>query len=276
METNNLRFISIKELKLLQMDAVHTPQLPSSCKKQKREDDIPAEPSISPQIQQLEQPTKIEILANDFITLVFVEPILDTILNFEKYKCHYFKPSYTHQLFENEIIDFLDVATQESFIKCNLNPSSDGERIIKPNQGPKLLIYIRCDDLTHCTGTTSILQSEEIQLLAHIQPALPTSLVLHHNTDDESELLGESILRNFQRDNLNLFPRISPPGKLLSRFVSPLLGSNKGFSSNCSSFELFLATDKDPGASRLLSNAEKIATWHIETAGIFRTSRINY
>jgi hypothetical protein len=272
MDTNNLRFISIKELKLLQMDALHEPQLPSSCKKQKREDDIPAEPSISPQIQQIEQPINIEILANDFITLVFIEPIMETIVNSEKNRYHYFKPTYTHQLFENEIIDFLDVTTQESFIKNNLNSTCDKESTFKLNQGPKLLIYIRCDDLTHCTVTTSISQTEEIKLLEHIQPALPVLLARAHNIEiSSSELSGESILNASFKDILNLFPKISPPGTLLSRFKSQLLRRSKGLSSNCSSYELYLATDKDPGASELLSNAEKIATWHIETAGIFCT-----
>lgn len=253
------------------MDATHKPQVPSSCKKQKREDDIPAEPSISPQIQQIEQPINIEILANDFITLVFIELIMETILDAEKYRYHYFKPTYTHQLFENEIIDFLDVTTQEAFIKYNLKSRSDKESIVKLNQGPKLLIYIRCDDLTHCTVTTSIMQTEEIKLLEHIQPALPTLSVRHHNIDDQSELSGESILNDSFKDILNLFPKISPPGTLLSRFKSHLLLSSKGLSSHCSLFELYLATNKDPGASELLSNAEKIATWHIETAGIFCT-----
>lgn len=277
MDANNLRFYSIKELKQIQMDAalIPIPHSPPLFKKQKIEENIPVEQSVSPLVVHLESP-RIEILANDFITLVFVETVLHGTLDSDIYRYHYFKPDYTHQLFENEVINFLDSVTQESFIKCHSDYVNDGRSVLKDAKGPKLLIYIRCDDLAHYIVTTSIMQSDQIQLMAHIQPAVPVPSICYCSSDTEPELSEVSISKILFKDTLDLFPKISPPGTLLSRFESPFIASRKGYSFNSSAFELYLATDKDPGASELLSKAERIATWHIETAGIYFISRIIY
>ena len=198
------------------------------------------------------------VKANDFITLIFVDSFDDgSSSGEEKY---FSKPTYTHQLFENEKIDFLTETTSSAF-KENYKPSCIN---LEKDSQPGLLIYVRCNDLSHYAATRSMLiPSDREMLMAKIHSALPPHSICQKTSEIDSNLPMDFLARDSE---FGLFP----PGRALSRFESAAVTNkftpSSASSSSSSSFEIFLATEKDNGATELLQRAEKIAMWYIETA----------
>ena len=204
-----------------------------------------------------DQPSDRSVHANDFISLLFV----DSCCNFESPKeattardYQYFnsKPTYTHQLFDEEKISFLSDVTLNAFnATCNsVEKVFDGVR-----SKPELLIYVKCDDLSHYATTRMItLQADRESLMEHIKSALPTSSICHIGDDCSFDnLVSESSV-------------VAVPGSLLSEPSTFLDTSVKKLPSPLSSFVMHLASAKDSGALELLHRAELIAKWYIETA----------
>ena len=248
------------------------------------------------------------VKANDFITLIFVDCssklTYDNIDTIDTSQYHHFKPTFTHQIFEEEKITLLSQSTCHDFCESQkLNVLGSGVE----HTGPGLLLYIRCDDLTHYVTTRSIMSpADRTNLMEKILPALPENSRFQKDDGLDSSLPAE----------LQLQCKVSgpiPPGKLLpdtdtdtdksthkntdkstdrntdentdkntdnishhqqgalistvpsDKFSTPS-PTNSSTSFSSSSFEIYLATDKDSGAGELLHRAEKIAVWHIETA----------
>ena len=205
--------------------------------------------------ENIEIPT---VKANDFITLIFVDSFDDGSSSCDEN--FYSKPTFTHQLFEDEKIDFLTETTRTALIE-NYQPSCIK---LEMESQPGLLVYIRCNNLSHYAATRSIsIPSDREMLMAKIHPALPPHSICQKAREINSNLPVDFL-------PLDTECRIFPPGRRISRFESGAIikkfNSNTTLSSSSSSFEIFLATEKDNGATELLQRAEKIAMWYIETA----------
>lgn len=198
--------------------------------------------------------------ANDLINLIFVNQRQNTSSNSRKYEYHYSKPTYTHQLFNEEKIDFLTEKTQKAFHELYRSTATENA---ESDIAPALLIYINCADLTHYSTTrlVDVLIDRET-LLAKIEPAIPVSSL--------SISFAESILDSSREcASLNQIAAMTPPGKLLPASHSSAVAIESALlpsTPSRSSFEMYLASAADHGASELLSRAEKVAMWYIETA----------
>jgi GNAT superfamily N-acetyltransferase len=201
-----------------------------------------------------------KIHANDFITLIFVDQRQKILSDSNGYEYYYSNPTYTHQLFEEERIDFLTEKTQKAFHDFARSGATDNA---KPETAPAVLIYINCMDLAHYLTTRSVdVLTDREMLLAKIEPAIPVSSL--------SIIFAESISDSSRGcKSLNNVATTMPPGKLLAVSHSEAVAMKSTLLSSTLSplsFEMFLASATDHGASELLSRAEKIAIWYIETA----------
>lgn len=208
----------------------------------------------------LGQPSDHSIHANAFISLVFVDSCCNLgspkeATTAREYQYFNSKPTYTHQLFDEEKISFLSDVTFNAFNATynSVGKGSDGAR-----SKPELLIYVKCDDLSHYATTRMItLQADKETLMDHIKSSLPTSSICHVGDECSFDsLVSESSV-------------VTVPGSLLSAPSTFLDGSVRNYiqlPSSLSSFEMHLASAKDSGAQELLHRAELIAKWYIETA----------
>ena len=198
--------------------------------------------------------------ANSFITLIFVDfcKVTPSCIRQPASECqyHYHKPTYTHQVFDEEKINFLSETTNRSFTESRLGAPSDVEVGTERNE-PGLLIYINCNDLTHYVTMRSIaLKDDREALITKMESFLPPCTSYQESEDGDLSLPVENRPRNTLLKSL-------VPGKVLASFAVEVQSKR---ACNDLSFELFLASDKDSGARLLLQRAEKIAIWHIETA----------
>lgn len=208
----------------------------------------------------VDQPSDRSVHANDFITLIFVDPCgtissSSEIAASKGYQYFDSKPTYTHQLFDEEKISFLSDVTLNAFNASHdtAGTGSDGARL-----RPGLLIYIKCDDLSHYAATRMIsLQADKETLMEHIKSALPLSSACHVGPETSfHSLVGKT-------------SAVAVPGNLLlglNNAVDANMRKHKQLPSSLSSFEMHLASAKDVGAQDLLLRAELIAKWYIETA----------
>ena len=208
----------------------------------------------------VDQPSDRSVHANDFITLIFVDPCgtvisSNEIAASEDFKYFDSKPTYTHQLFDEEKISFLSDVTLNAFNASHdaAGTGSDGARL-----KPGLLIYIKCDDLSHYATTRMIsLQADKETLMEHIKSALPLSSTCHVGPEISfHSLVGKT-------------SAVAVPGNLLlgsNNVLDASMRNHKQLPSTLSSFEMHLASAKDVGAQELLLRAELIAKWYIETA----------
>jgi GNAT superfamily N-acetyltransferase len=201
-----------------------------------------------------------KIHANDFITLIFVDQPQKILSDSNGYEYHYSNPTYTHQLFEEERINFLTEKTQKAFHDFARSSATENA---EPEAAPAVLIYINCMDLAHYPTTRSVdVLTDREMLLAKIERAIPVSSL--------SIIFAESISDSSRGcKSLNTVATTIPPGKLLAVSHSEAVAMKSTLLSSTLSplsFEMFLASATDHGASELLSRAEKIAMWYIETA----------
>ena len=166
-----------------------------------------------------------DVHANDAINLVFWEDSID--------KAYTVKPTFTHQVFDNEVISGL----------------------AKPDE-TSIEVNICCGDLTTYVGFSKSVCAEEQQILSrNLEAAVPSDYIKM-----SSESFAEYApykLRRSSSDNLvsRLRGIVRPPGICVHTFTTH--GTN---------FEIWRATFADKGAHELLTRAEKIAVWFIETA----------
>ena len=208
----------------------------------------------------VDQPFDRSVHANDFITLIFVDHCGTIISSSEiaaskDYQYFDSKPTYTHQLFDEEKISFLSDVTLNAFNASHdtAGNGSDGARL-----RPGLLIYIKCDDLSHYATTRMIsLQADKETLMEHIKSSLPLSSACHVGPETSfHSLVGKT-------------SAVAVPGNLLlgsNNVLDASMKNHKQLPSSLSSFEMHLASAKDVGAQDLLLRAELIAKWYIETA----------
>lgn len=155
------------------------------------------------------------IRANDTIKLVFHSA------SQQLSEPKVYSPEYTHQLFDNEQIDF-----------------------IPDTHSGQVKIYVDCRDLSQKVIFENFSTREIEELSSKLQKVLPDMSLINANCDT-----------------------LKPPGKRLLEFSQTLsIVSLEGAEDSTSTFEIWLATAKDFGASDLLHRAEKIAMWFIETA----------
>jgi hypothetical protein len=182
------------------------------------------------------------LYANDVIDVVFMDA------DDEEYAD---QPEYTHQLFDDEKIDFL--ADEEEEFKISVN--------------------IRCRDLAHLvtlphlSGNTEKVQ----QLQLKLQTGIPEDSLIHvlsHN-DESRDVKYPKKLEEFSKGGLerpikmqkDASGKVKGPGKLVHTFSRP-----NAETGNTDQFELYLATHADEGATALLHRAEYVSKWYIETA----------
>lgn len=207
-----------------------------------------------------DQPSDRSIHANAFISLVFVDsccnldsPTEATIAR--EYQYFNSKPTYTHQLFDEEKISFLSDVTLNAF-NATYNSAENGSDGVRSKPG--LLIYVKCDDLSHYATTKMItLQADKESLMEHIKSALPISSICHVGDECSFDnLVSESSV-------------VAVPGSLFvewSTYLDESVRKHLQLPSPPSPFEMHLASAKDSGAQELLHRAELIAKWYIETA----------
>ena len=167
-------------------------------------------------------------VANEVIDLVFIEPgnqDEDPAVS---------SPEFTHQLFENEELAFIES-----------EPAGDDEA----DDFLRTSVLVRLDDLRHAVMLPAGLSEKELGLFKDgLQLALPPDTkVLPHDPDIDTAI-----------DEFSAEPCVcsAVPGKMVHSFKTR----------GKESYELWLATNKDGGAVELLSRFEKLAIWHIETA----------
>lgn len=204
-----------------------------------------------------------DVKANEFIKLIFVDTFhdqsTDSLPESSQLNNYYSTPTYTHQLFEEERINFLSETTRAAFIKNYQLSCSNDKSYIQTESQPALLIYIKCSDLTHYAATRSIYDlGDREMLMAKIQTALPRNSISQKATEIDDKLSSYC-------QYCNSVQGTTPPGNLLATFESAI-DSSSTLTPTSSCFEIFLATAKDNAASELLQRAEKIAMWYIETA----------
>lgn len=201
-----------------------------------------------------------KVHANDFITLIFVDHPQNILSDSNEYERYHSNPTYTHQLFEEERIDFLTEKTEKAFHDFHGSSATENR---EPETAPAILIYINCVDLAHYPTIRSVdVLSDQEMLLAKIEPAIPVSSL--------SKSFAESICNSTQDwMSLDNISPIIPPGKSLAASHSATVAIESTLPLSTTSplsFEMFLASATDHGATELLSRAEKIAMWYIETA----------
>ena len=163
-----------------------------------------------------------ERLANEMIELIFLEPGEDGIV---------VNPEFTHQNFENEIVDFLK----------------------EPEKVGNISVYIRCADFAHMVDVPNCSNNEERdELITRISLSLPKdATILNLGSGRKAEDKVEAFAESQSADSLG---SVGPGNKIYE------------FKAGEDSFELWLASYKDPGASLLLSRAEQVSKWFIETS----------
>jgi len=219
--------------------------------------------------------------ANDIISLIYLNYDNNNDNNNDDTTNKYMlnKPSYTHQLFENEDISMLK---KEDAINIHV------------------LIIVRGCDLDHrviligkdltfnqdvsqdITNTDGILKENKKvfqYILDCLQPVLPKGTEVFHSDIDWNdninikELLALKLHKydnNNNDDNDSLVDTLTwgtmiielvPPGSMISSF-----SLNNNDNDNNNEYELRLASNSDEGAASLLKKAEGLAMWYIETA----------
>lgn len=192
--------------------------------------------------------------ANALIKLIFVVLVPNGISDQCMCEYHHCRPTYSHQMFPGEKINFLSEATQKSIMNCSgVSLDTTGTS----DNSPGLLIYIKCDDLTHYVTTRNVsILTDTVMLLEKVSAGLPAS---------SNSLNGPNYAADFQQKfcQQNSWPHFTPPGKAL-----PVTNEIALLSSHLpgTSFEMYLANASDIGAEELLHRAEKVAAWYIETA----------
>jgi len=188
---------------------------------------------------------------NEMIDLVFMEP--DSALD-------YFvsEPQYTHQVFDEE--EHLEEV-----------------RFMEQPEDCRVTVNVRCGDYRHLVGVPAGNSAEEQQqLLKCLQKALPADAEIHllHGNNNNEEEEGEDAA---YLDRVDRFAAeavdIAPPGKLVHSFTLPSSSNSKSACASAGAeetdtetYEIYLASNKDAGASLLVRRAEALAMWFIETA----------
>jgi hypothetical protein len=187
-------------------------------------------------------PTPGYVLANNVIDLVFYEHSTE-----DNYVC---SPEFTHQVFERERIDGL---TQP--------------------QDAKISVNVCCSDLSTFVGFhPSITAEEQKTLLSSLEKTLPNDYQVTDSYSFESHApittAPATKLRRTQSDPLQQKLQglqHSPPGHCVHTFTVNVHDKESN-TSRLETYEVWLATHHDKGAAKLLSRAEKLAIWFIETA----------
>ena len=198
--------------------------------------------------------------ANDFVKLVFVILVSNGLSDQCMCVYHHFRPTYSHQIFSGEKINFLSEATQKSIMNYrSVYPDTSGQL----DNSPGLLVYIKCDDLTHYVTTrkVSVLADAEM-LLEKISVGLPASSHGLNSPDCATEFQQKFCQQTS-------WPDSTPPGKALPVTLATPSPCSVALSSSQLPgypFEMYLASATDSGAADLLHRAEKVAAWYIETA----------
>lgn len=147
-------------------------------------------------------------------------------------------PQFTHQVF-GEKEEICTSATRELF---------------------KIDIYVNVSDLSQVVHVLCP-KEETDQLSAKLIPRVPANSVIDfiHTNDDRFGDISTIVdtFRNNAELNLPTIPLISVP-------LGQNLGSFEADSGEV--FEFYLSSHKVAGTSALVSNAEKLAVWYIETA----------
>ena len=140
-------------------------------------------------------------------------------------------PEFTHQLFPDETIDFISTRQLE-----------DDESFLKTS------VVCRLGDLRHLVLLPHSLSSDETHALrSGLQGALPADTIFLPHTDDL-----ETAIEDFASQG----PPAVRIGQLLHTFTA----------AGGATYEIWLASDKDPGCTNLVGRFEKAAVWFIETA----------
>jgi len=170
-------------------------------------------------------------VANDVIDLVFIEP---GNMDEDPAVC---SPEFTHQLFDNETLDFIESRCEED------DEDDDGFRSS---------ILVRLDDLRHSVVLPTGLTEKELKLLtAGLQKALPEGTPITRGTPEQEV---EDVIDKFA---VEASACSIVPGKQIHTFKAPRGKEN---------YEIWLANSEDAGAAELLIRFEKLAMWFIETA----------
>eukprot|EP00981_Chlorochromonas_danica_P001439 scaffold300_cov173-Ochromonas_danica.AAC.7 len=159
------------------------------------------------------------VRANDHIVLVF-----HGLSNNNSYK-----PEYTHQLFEDEIIDFLSEDEKGLSITVHIDTKQNLQQNVQIN------------------GISS--QITRQMLIDGLHHGVPHDASFSNNIDTITATTTPIALT-------------APIGRLLTSWQD-----KKAMDDNSLyTYDIYLATSKDNGASTLLHRAEKVAMWYIETA----------
>jgi hypothetical protein len=185
--------------------------------------------------------------ANDMIDLIFVEPDSSDYL--------VAVPQYTHQLFDDD-------------------GHPEEVNFMEEPENCRVSVYIRCSDYRQLVGVpVGAKEGEQAQLLARMQKGIPSDsevfLLSGNNNPGEDEEAdaddgeGDEVYRAridafaFEKPSKEDYPQgpAVGPGQFLASFTQ-----------NADTFEMYLASAKDPGVSALVRRAESLAMWFIETA----------
>ena len=137
------------------------------------------------------------------------------------------QPEFTHQLFDEEEIKGLEVDASKDLITICTDLQDLGQ-------------YVQFSEKLRLQEQDDIFEHHLSKGVPQCAARVPSSCSLQ--VPERSE--------NFQ-----------PIGRLVHTFQCPSTSAGA-----CEEFEIWLATDKDAGASDLLHRAEKLAMWFIETA----------
>lgn len=159
------------------------------------------------------------VRANDIIELLFTESAS---------LVHVFKPSFTHQIFENEMIGWLQ------------NPSNVQVKIV-----------VSCVDMSQYVYIGGCSTDEREKIVSHLQPVLPPDTQVRDFDGSESHLDQGA------EDVLKLGEYFAPPGTFWCEFNDEKTGNI---------FQIWRAKHSDSRAQELLHVAEKMSMWFIETA----------
>lgn len=159
-----------------------------------------------------------------------------------------YSPEFTHQLFEEETITFIET------------PPPDDE---EPCDYFKTTIIIRLQDLEHIVALPDTLTGIEEKILeTKLQLALPHSTPCEPlNPDELSDYI--SSLSQLPLTIEPLKPSHSTQQHLILTMPGQLVHT---FKAKNDVFELWLTDNSNDGAAQILKKFEKIAMWYIETA----------
>ena len=185
-----------------------------------------------------------QIVMNDLISIRLVEPGDD-----DWYVC---EPEFTHQLFEEEKADFLQ-KPEETAIFVNINTM----------------------DLSHVVGVSPCANKEEREVIwGKLASGLPPDAVQHNliNADEVLDPQYQELLEAFG-DRHKKSPKGNVDGIYTEEIdaqgahTGKLLGPGELIDTfDNGQFELYLTNNEHHGAAKLLSRAEMISKWYIETA----------